>query len=263
MGISSYSEFPGKLTNPYDSKYHEKEGHNYENMVSTWLHCFRNPKDKINKNLPMLLMSESDFKDWETLKPTSEKKIYDFIYICLDDNKECNPGWQSFIRNWELAKKCIGIMCNDFGLKGCLVGRNNCILEKGSKDKVEIFGLLSHNDFLKKIRQSKFIFVPNSTDASPRVVTESLCLNLPVLMNYNITGGWKYINDETGEFFSDKENFKIALRKLLKNFHNYQPRKWFVNNYGKKKSSEKLAGFVNIYYPNVIPKNPKQITIAI
>jgi hypothetical protein len=29
MGISSYSEFPGKLTNPYENRYHEKQNHDF------------------------------------------------------------------------------------------------------------------------------------------------------------------------------------------------------------------------------------------
>lgn len=260
MGISSYSEFPGKITNPHDSRYHEKEGHLYEDMASTWLHCFRRPSEYVKKNMPMMMMSESDFKDFESLKPDGTEKKYDFIYCCLDDNDECKPGWQSHIRNWELAKKLITYMCSK-GLKGCLVGRKGCKISKVCDGRLEVFGLLNHDKFLEKMRQSKMILVPNTVDASPRVAAEAMCLDMPVLMNYNITGGWKYINDKTGEFFYDEDSFKIALDKIL-NGH-YEPRKWFMENYGKKRSSEKLAKFINTHYQNVEPKNPKLVSIAV
>ena len=260
MGISSYSEFPGKLTNPHDSRYHEKEGHLYEDMASTWLHCFRRPEEYVKKNMPLLLMSESDFKDWESLKPDKTEKKYDFIYCCLDDNDDCNPGWQSYIRNWELGKKLVAYLCS-IGLKGCLVGRKGCKISKVCDGKLEVFGLLNHDKFLKKMRESKMLLVPNTVDASPRVVAEAMCLNLPVLMNYNITGGWKYINDKTGEFFYDEESFKIGVEKILTN--HYEPRKWFMENYGKKVSGERLAQFVKTHYSNVEPKSPKLVTIAI
>ena len=49
---------------------------------------------------------------------TKKQKEYDFLYICLsDDNNKCNKGWNYYIRNWELAKKCIHIMCLQFKLK--------------------------------------------------------------------------------------------------------------------------------------------------
>jgi len=53
---------------------------------------FRRPEEYVKKKMPLLLMSESDFKDWESLKPDKTEKKYDFIYCCLDDNDDCNPG---------------------------------------------------------------------------------------------------------------------------------------------------------------------------
>jgi hypothetical protein len=86
-GISSYLEFPGKITNPHDSFFHEERNHDYTKMVSTWLHCFRDPPENLKKSgLPMLLTTEADFKDTKnTYKydPTI-KKEYDFMYVCLD-----------------------------------------------------------------------------------------------------------------------------------------------------------------------------------
>ena len=47
IGISSYGEFPGVVTNPYDSispKDHEVwTKYDYMKLLPIWLHCFRDP----------------------------------------------------------------------------------------------------------------------------------------------------------------------------------------------------------------------------
>jgi hypothetical protein len=43
-------------------------------------------------------------------------------------------------------------------------------------------------DYLKK---SRFSFIPQIHDASPRVSTQALAHNVPILMNRHISGGWK------------------------------------------------------------------------
>jgi hypothetical protein len=257
MGISSYSEFPGKLTNPYENRFHEKQNHDYASMASSWLNCFRNPNKYINPiySLPILDLSESDLKDHKNAKANpSIKKEYDFIYLCLKDNDKCTPGWQSYNRNWELGKKCLDIMCEKFGLKGCIIGRENCEIPKSCNGKIKILPFLKYHDFQKELQKARFLFVPNITDASPRVITESLCYDLRLLVNYNILGGWKYVTPETGEFFSNEYDIIPALTKLLKNMNNYTPRKHFVENYGKEISGRKLCQFIKHNYPNVVPK---------
>ena len=56
-------------------------------------------------------------------------------------------------------------------------------------------------------------------DASPRILTESLCVNIPVLVNLNIIGGWKYVNSETGEFFRDETDLEEAYMRLNVNYN--------------------------------------------
>ena len=43
-------------------------------------------------------------------------------------------------------------------------------------------------------------------------------------MNINIYGGWKYINNQTGEFFSDENDFENSLQKYCLEIYS---RKWF------------------------------------
>ena len=258
MGISSYCEFPGKLSNPFDSRYHEEQNHIYESMATTWLNCFRNPSQYINPsyNLPLLDLSESDLRDANSNKPDpSIKKEYDFIYICLKDNDKCTPGWQSYNRNWELGKQCLDIMCGKYKLKGALVGRENCEFSNLCSGIVKVHPFLDYHSFQKELQKARFLFVPNIADASPRVITESMCYDLRLLVNYNILGGWKYVTPESGELFHDMSDFEASLDKLLKNMNNYQPRKHFMDNYGKEKSGKKLADFIKRYYgDSVVPK---------
>jgi hypothetical protein len=51
------------------------------------------------------------------------------------------------------------------------------------------------------MNSTRALFCTSIYDASPRIIVESLSLNIPVLLNKNILGGWKYINDETGHLF--------------------------------------------------------------
>ena len=264
MGISSYSEFPGKLSNPFENRYHEEKRHDYQAMVKTWLHCFRDPDQYLNPDMPRLLFSESDLKDHTSHKPDPNiKKEYDFIYVCLKDNDKCDPGWQSHNRNWDLAKECLEVMCGRFGLKGCLIGRSNCKFTSKCNGIVKVLPFLQYHEFQKELQKARFLFVPNKADASPRVLVESLCYDLRLLVNHNIIGGWKYVNSNTGEFFKDKNDIIPALDKLINNMDSYSPRKHFETNYGKVKSGKVLAHFVKQHYPNVMPKDLEYVTITI
>jgi hypothetical protein len=268
MGISSYSEFPSKLSNPFEDRFHEKKNHDYQSMVKTWLHCFRNPDNYLKPEylLPRMLLSESDFKDCKNIKKNpSIKKEYDFIYVCLKDNDKCDAGWQSHNRNWELAKKCLVVMCQKFKLKGCIVGRENCKFTDYCSGIVKILPFLKYHEFQKELQKAKFLFVPNISDASPRVITEAMCYDLRILVNYNIVGGWKYVNNQTGEYFTDEYDIQPALETLLNNMDKYKPREYFLNNYGKEKTGMKLAEFIKKHYDNVNPlKNTLEyVTISI
>ena len=111
-------------------------------------------------------------------------------------------------------------MCNEYNLKGILVGRKDCKLPVGCDSKCKTTGFLSQLKLIEAFNQSKFILVPNQTDASPRILTEALCCDLPALVNYNILGGWKYIEpDSSGYLFNDEIDFRVSLNKLLHNYH--------------------------------------------
>ena len=79
------------------------------------------------------------------------------------------------------------------------------------------------------MEQSEFFFIPNLSDASPRVAAEALSRGTPLLMNYHIVGGWKYINEQTGVFFDGVDDFLPAVERLraLKKAGKLRPREWY------------------------------------
>lgn len=265
-GISSYLDFPNPIKNPYEDQYHVIQKHNYPGMVTTWLNCFRKEgyTDKIS-HLPNILLTEADLKDVKNVKiDSSIKKEYDFLYCCLPDNDQCTPGWQSYNRNWDLAKKCLEVMCSQFRLKGVLVGRKGCEFTNQCDGIVKVVPFLKYDEFQKEIQKCKFLFVPNISDASPRVITETMCYNIPVLVNRDILGGWhNVIPSITGEFFTNENDIALSITNMLKNYSQYQPRKWYEENRGKEISGKKLANFLIENYPTLNNKNMKYATITI
>lgn len=252
-GISSYLDFPEKIKNPYEDRFHEERNHDYLSMVSAWLYCFREPSEKLkNSGLPLMLMTEADLMNPINYQiDTTIHKEYDFIYVNLNDNDKCDPGWNWYNRNWDLAKICLEIMCRDYKLKGIIVGRENCEFTNYCSERVKVLPFLPHHEFKKTLQKCRFLFLPNISDASPRVLSEALLSDIPVLVNYNIIGGWhNVIPRVTGEFFTDETNVGEGINKIL-NSYNYSPREWYFNNRGVNNSGVLLASFLKKNYPNI------------
>ena len=264
LGIASYLEFPNMVTNPFENFTENYKKYKYKELVEGWIHCFRNPKNYFPPSLPLLFASESDFIDCNVCKPDPNiQKEYDFCYICLkvDQKKKLCDDWATWNKNWTLAKKCLDIFCNKYKLKGLLIGRKNCDLPNGCNELMETTDMLSHSELKKMYNKSRFIFLPNEKDASPRVLTEALAYNVPVLINKNILGGWKYINNETGEFFNDENHIGPALEKIMNKIKNnkYEPRNFFVKNYSVINSGKRLKKFLYDNYGSRININQNNI----
>ena len=265
IGVTAYKTFPIKIRDVAEDTYHIKDDFNYIDNIKVWLACVKNLElynfDQI-KNITIDI-SESDFYNTDY---TIRNKIYDFIYICNKD-KDCNEcsmnGWNAINRNYELALKCFPIMINEYKLKGLCVGRIGCDLSQFG-DNITITDFLPYNELQEKMRESKFLFLPNIYDASPRVVGESLTKGLPVLMNQNIICGFKYITKETGEYFIDEHNIRNALDNLIYKLSNnlYTTRKWWEKNYGIEKTSKKLRNFLYLQYPEIL-ENITQVSFNI
>lgn len=242
IGCSSYLSFPIKTENKlvgYKNFFHK--GKRIDELVDGWVHPFRDSKNIKNKNT--LLLSESDFSDnIEKLKnfDLSKKKIkYDFICYCPSD-ETCDGGWHYHNKNWPLAKKTIEVACNKLNLKGVLIGREKCKIDV-KDENLERHEKLEFYSFIEKISQSKFMIIQNYEDASPRVVTEALLVDTPLLMNKDILGGWKYINSQTGVFY-DENDIEEKIKIILKT--KYKPREYFVKHHGIDISGKKFRDFI-------------------
>jgi len=263
LGLSSYSEFPGPISNKHDVL-HDRTidawtKYDYFQLTRGWLSCFseENNKKWIKQGFPCVNIAESNFANYEQHQPDPNvKKEYDFIYICLKDGepiekdgeKDCPEGWQSTIRDWNTVKKLLDVMCDKYKLKGLLVGRIGCSIPKQCHQLMEQTDFMEYSTFIKQFNRCKFILTASFADCSPRTLSEAMCFNLPVLVNKNILGGWEYVNDQTGTFYdpNNLETFPATIDNFLKKLNNneYKPREWFIQNYGKYNSGKRLKKFV-------------------
>jgi hypothetical protein len=262
IGVTAYKTFPKNILDVSEDKYHLNDNFNYLKEIKNWLCCFKNPKEYgFTKDHNIIDISESDFYDID-IEPKVEKK-YDFIYICNKDDDKCSlDGWNAINRNYKLALLCFPIMINEYKLKGLIVGRVGCNLEKIYGKMIETTDFLPWNLLQEKMKESKFLFLPNIYDASPRVIAECIIKDLPILMNINIVCGFKYIDYETGEFFNDETDIRESLTLLLNKLDKISPKKWWIENYGIEKSAVKLRNFLYLYYPNIL-ENVTKVTFII
>jgi glycosyltransferase involved in cell wall biosynthesis len=262
VGITAYKSFPKPITdNSGDSKIVPFD---YLGEIQHWLSCFKEPEQYgFTSQHQLENISESDFYDVEDKIPsvpnkneavsTDYVKKYDFIYVCLKDDDKCSvDGWNAINRNFRLAMNCFPIMINEMGLKGLVIGRVNCGLEKLYGERITVMDFLPYPEFQNKLRESRFLFVPNVYDASPRVISEAIIKGVPVLLNRGIVCGSKYITEETGEFFFDENDVRFSVQKLLNKMEKIDPQKWWNQNYSKAKSAKKLRDILNNWFPNLI-----------
>lgn len=252
FGITAYKSFPNRaMMDNSEGEYERNDTFDYVGKIKDWLCCFKDPVTYGFTNENRLIdMSESDFYNMEGDEQKRIKK-YDFIYICCKDSDTCPiDGWNSINRNFDLALKCFPILCNEFNLKGLVVGRVGCGLEEKYGNKIEVVEWFDWHILQEKMRESRMLFVPNIYDASPRVVAECITKDVPVIMNQNILCGSKYITYETGELFSDENNLRSALTNLLNKEYKISPKKWWDENYSQEKSQKRLRDFLYESFPS-------------
>lgn len=260
FGITAYKSFPNKeMLDESEGNYEKTDDFDYAGNIKHWLCCFKN-KEKYNFTdyNNTIDISESDFYNIDD--DIKVEKKYDFIYICNKDSDSCPlNGWNAFNRNFDLALKCFPIMVNEFKLKGLIVGRINCGLEESYGDNLEVVDFLEWHILQDRMRQSKILFVPNIFDASPRVIAECIIKNVPVLMNENILCGSKYINYETGIFFSSEDDIRQSLTDLINRLDNISPKKWWAENYSQEKCYKNLRNFLANSFKDPILDNIDQV----
>lgn len=223
-------------------------------------------------NIDKYLFSESDFCD-KLVTPINTnlyKKKYDFVYFTLNSREGTRSKGIYLL---PLLDKVAG----ELNLKGLVVDYatretskfKGTIYDKALKRiKKQMWSFKNFKVMRKKLSSdkvcsimlsSKFVFVPSDADASPRLITEALVRNVPLVINSSIYGGWKYINDNNGcffdaptihEFIKEKYskyheiNLKKAINKVLL-IDRSKISKNFYRKYGFLNSSVKLAKIIN------------------
>ena len=174
IGISSFEDFPLPPPNPFSSKY---QADAYVGLFPGFLHMVREPEKVFPAHVKLLLLSQSDF----ALPPKGPEmpKKYDFTFSGSDQDvqRDC-VGWSSYAKNWTFAKQALEVMCSE-GITGVLVatkdkqGKKACSIPPNCEGKIIQTTFLSQGDFFSYVQQSKFLFVPQVHDASPRVTTQA------------------------------------------------------------------------------------------
>jgi len=245
IGLSSYGYYPifNKDDAAHDSRADEMKDPKMQEIIGRmkgWLHCARNPD--FLPGMPKLLFSESDVPFMAHVKPKNLAKKWDVIY-----NAGSKDVFHKYHKNWALAKKCFKKML-EAGYKILIVGRKK--MDKGSEHpNITLMASVEYYSFLDLVEQSKVLFVPGISDASPRVITESIIKGTPVLVNKEIFGGWKYVNEHTGALFTDENDVIPKLNHIIQRLDTgaYNTRKWFEDNYfvdGVPKAGIHLKEFI-------------------
>jgi len=162
-----------------------------------------------------------------SLQPWGLEKLYDVAYS--------NQGgeWNDWARNWTLAKPSFIQLIEETNATVLILGRD-LTKEADLQPLIASGNIVSHEkalwrDFLKLIEQSRSLVTFNVHDASPRVLAEAMCMDVPVLINWHILGGWKYATEQTGEDFYDTASFIQAYKRLREPERKarLRPRQWY------------------------------------
>jgi hypothetical protein len=226
------------------------------------------------------LFSESDFCDplWMpglVRCKAKEDYKYDFFCFTIDQAQgvKCK-GYHSIPMMAKIAAEqgLRGVVLDYYNVfprptykneeKGSLKDNTRITRKRVSKAKnIDVIkGSQSQKRITKLMNESRYVIFPNTRDASPRTIVETLLRGKPILVNKNIYGGWKYVNNDNGMFFdgatkleeldSNSEYYynelKTSMQKMRDHKFNSDD---IINNhlseYGFVKSSRRLAKIIN------------------
>jgi len=261
FGIASYEDFPGEIVNPADSRHVGADMPEIIRSMDFWLHCFQDPESfGLPPGVPRLLLSESDFVDFERddgggrLKPKSPPpdKRWDLVYV--------NRGgaWNDYNRNWTVAEPSLLRLAKELNFEIATIDRmpSAAAMSAAGLTTKQRSGITKHaslpwNRYLELVETARMVFVPNVHDASPRVISEAMSLGVPVLMNQNILGGWKYLKDAPspkrgGVFFEDERDVVQRARELLAGVEegSVDARAAVMSGWGYQIASARLKAFL-------------------
>ncbi|CDW71265.1 UNKNOWN [Stylonychia lemnae] len=234
MGISSYRSFPvfNKFENDTDWTMQCLDRTYFELMknFAGFFHNVRNPNQELkNIVIPRINFAHSDMmldytkahmKDHEDLNLTAKNK-YDIAFSMLG-----NKTWHENTKNWTFGQEVYDKLVQAGKYKILLIGRD---LPERWVGKVDHVPQLNQSEFFKTLAVTNILFIPSVSDASPRILTQALCLETAVIVNKYIVGGWKYINEQTGSFIDQSDEIFGLIDDIRDRREKgiLQPRKWF------------------------------------
>jgi hypothetical protein len=159
-------------------------------------------------------------------------KRWDLVYSCPPS------ALNEFQKNWDLAQSCI-VRLAEAGARIVIAGRSG-VPGLPRHANIDYLSVVPFADFMRVTASSRAAFLPNWWDASPKVLPQALALDVPVLVNRRILGGWKYVAPETGVFFDDETDVVDAFFTLLDT--PVHPHDWLLaNGYGQRAAAQRLA----------------------
>eukprot|EP00937_MAST-01D_sp_MAST-1D-sp2_P004945 g4945.t1 len=273
LGISSFEDYPLPSGNPFSEPFAPDR---YAGLFPGWLHMFRPERARrvFPPHVKLLLMSQSNFALPAYPPRTDQDRLaaeFDFTYSGSDQDvaSDC-VGWSSFAKNWTLVKQALAVMCGEYRLRGVLVatkdktGTRACTIPDSCRGLMLQTTYLDQRQYLDYVRRSRFQFLPQVHDASPRTAAQALALDVPVLMNAHISGGWKYVTEahgETGEFFHGMGDLRAVLDRLLAKAKQagpgaYAPQRWMRAHYGDELAGPRLLRFVQQHFADRVKLPP-------
>jgi hypothetical protein len=241
IGFTHYGPFP-LYHESYDRRAKDRapeEGWDRPEVQAceAWAHCFRDPGRYLPPGRPRMLISGSDFVNGGAARIAAGTggwpgKRWDLVYSCL-------PTWLNELqKNWDFARACLARLA-EAGLRVVVAGRAG-VPGNPPYQGVDYLPQLPWPAFMRVMASARAAFLPNWWDASPCVLTQALALDVPVLVNRQILGGWKYVTPDTGAFFCDESDVVDAFFSLLD--APVRPRAWLgENGYGVGPAGRRLA----------------------
>ncbi|CDW86728.1 UNKNOWN [Stylonychia lemnae] len=208
-------------------------------LYSAWFHIVRDPDNYIDPKMPRIMLPNSDSEGVFMQKNLSrglykieplENRIYDIVLVFQDRGKNVEM-WNREYKNWTLSLDCINRIIKKTNYTILLIGKSQ--LPKRLNETGRLFTLpkLSQLEFFQQLSRCKVLFVTGALDASPRVLTQAMFLNVSIVVINSTLGGWHYVNNLTGAFYINQLDFIRIVSETIEKVNHQQlnPRGWYLD----------------------------------
>lgn len=152
-------------------------------------------------------------------------------------------------------KKCLVFQKNaDNHLLIAILGE---IKACGFEPEVIKYGHYRHNSFIKKLQNSDMLVYLSKSESQSIALFEAWSMNVPTIV-WN-RGFWEYknykwfdskvsapyLNDQTGIFFNDIDDFKSKFKYFSSILNIFSPRKYILENYTNRLAAKRLIKIVD------------------